>query len=152
VVLKFGKETALTGAPSPATKLVDKPIFIPLKPTWNIPSVLPDAYWLDYIQHGNFTNKETWFLVQHTRSSNYGTCYALQFLSISYFSSNWRRFSKQNTSIWLKTHTKIVSTHNKPAGYGKWSVQVHLRRTLTPSSAVFIVSNVKPRAVYADWV
>jgi len=36
VVLKFGKETALTGAPSPATKLGDKPIFVPLKPTGNI--------------------------------------------------------------------------------------------------------------------
>jgi hypothetical protein len=32
VVLKFGKETALTGAPSPATKLADKPTFVPLKP------------------------------------------------------------------------------------------------------------------------
>jgi hypothetical protein len=56
VVVKFGKETALSGAPSPATKLAEKPIFVPLKPTGNIPSVLPAAYWLDYIQHGNFTN------------------------------------------------------------------------------------------------
>jgi len=88
VVMKFGKETALTGASSPATKLGDKPIFVPLKPIGNIRSVLPDAYWLDYIQHGNFTNTETWNLVQHTRSPNYGTCYAFQFLWISYFSTN----------------------------------------------------------------
>ena len=88
VVLKFGKETALTGAPSPTTTLVDKPIFIPLTPSGNIPSVLPDAYRPDYIRHENFTNTETWTLVHNTRSSNNGTCYAFQFLWISYFSPN----------------------------------------------------------------
>jgi hypothetical protein len=67
VVPKFWKETALTGAPSPVTKLAEKSIFVPLKPIGNIPSVLPDAYWLDYIQNGNFTNTETWILVQRSR-------------------------------------------------------------------------------------
>ena len=99
-------------------KQVDKPIFVPPKPTGNMPSVLSDAYRLDYIQHESITNKGTWILVQNTRSPNYRTCYAFQLLGIKYSSSNWLRFNKQNTSIWLKTQTKIVTTHNRPAGYG----------------------------------
>lgn len=99
-------------------KQVDKPIFVPPKPTGHMPSVLSDAYRLDYIQHESITNKGTWILVQNTRSPNYRTCYAFQLLGISYSTSNWRRFNKQNTSIWLKTQTKIVTTHKSPAGYG----------------------------------
>lgn len=69
-------------------KQVDKPIFVPPKPTGNMTSVLSDAYRLDYIQHESITNKGTWILVQNTRSPNYRTCYAFQLLGISYSSSN----------------------------------------------------------------
>jgi hypothetical protein len=48
----------MNGAPSSATKLVDKPISVPLTLTGNKPSVLPDATgWIKFIMEISPTQK-----------------------------------------------------------------------------------------------
>jgi hypothetical protein len=48
----------MNGAPSSATKLVDKPISVPLTLTRNKPSVLPDAIgWIKFIMEISPTQK-----------------------------------------------------------------------------------------------